>query len=83
MTQNGWEMMPHGMIFGPMMMMLMFIIIIVIVALVVRFIFGGSCGMSSKDNNSQQTPQDIIKERFAKGEIDKKEFEEKKKLLSD
>ncbi len=47
------------------------LILIVMIWLVVRLV-----------NQNNQTPLDILKERYAKGEIDKTEFEERKKDIS-
>ena len=67
---------PFGWIF---MLVFLCIIIWMIVALV-RGGFGkGMCGHSHGEGNSSL---DILKERYAKGEIDKKEFEQRKKDLS-
>lgn len=54
------------------------IIVVIIVWLVVKAI-----NQSNQANTqpSDKSPLDILKERYAKGEIDKKEFEERKKDL--
>jgi len=51
------------------------LVILGIVALVKWVALGGK-------TDSSKRPLDILKERFARGEIDKKEFEEKAKTLS-
>lgn len=50
----------------------------VIIALVV-FLFSRLGG--SRDSTSRTTPLDILRERYAKGEIDKTEFDEKRREL--
>lgn len=66
------------MIFGSLMMILFWGGIILAVVFVIRSIKGG--GRDSQP--TEKSPLDILNERFARGEIDKEEFEEKKRLLS-
>jgi len=84
---QGWEMMPwYGMIFGPIMMILMLVTAVTIVVLIVRWLGGGfspGSGPYLPHQRTQKTALSILEERFAKGEIENDEFEEKKRLLSD
>ncbi|GGE81007.1 hypothetical protein GCM10011533_36730 [Streptosporangium jomthongense] len=81
---HGWEMMPwYGMIFGPIMMILVLATVVTVVILLVRWLGGGSWQPFHDNRQPSKAALDILKERFAKGEIDKDEFEEKKRLLSD
>lgn len=62
----------------------MIIIWILVIWAIVWFIryFGESAGNGSRNHIQEKSPLDILKERYAKGEIKKNEFEEKKKDLS-
>jgi putative membrane protein len=55
-----------------------------IVALVVLLLRGGRTETPStwRRDASRQTPFEILSERFARGEIDRQEYEERKGLLS-
>lgn len=64
--------------FGPIFMIIFWILIIVGIVYFVRWAVSQSKGGNNKQN---KTPLDILKERYAKGEINKQEFEEKKKDL--
>ena len=70
------------MMFGGVMMIVFWGGIVLLVVLLVRWI--GSTGISGDRHIAgRTTPLDILKERYAKGEIDKMEYEERRKLLSD
>lgn len=72
---GGW----HGMIFGPLLMILMLAVVIAVMVLLVR----GAGGKGQATAPSHRTPLDILKERFARGEIDKDEFEERRRVLGE
>lgn len=78
-----WEYIPwYGMMFGPIIMIAVLVTIIVAVVLIVRSLGGGPTGTVTPPPTGN-TALDILKERFARGEIDKHEFEERKRLLFD
>ena len=64
---------------GGLMMILFWVAIIFFIVWIVKEISGGN---SSDKTRHGKSAIDILNERYAKGEIDKKEFEEKKRDLS-
>lgn len=70
------------MIFGSLMMILFWGGIILAIVLVVRWL-GGDSGRGAGSPPRTNAALNILHERFARGEIDKEEFEERKRLLSD
>jgi len=71
------------MIFGPLFMILVLAVVIAAVVLLVRWMGGPSQGTAPHQMPPGRTPLDILKERFARGEIDKQEFEERRRVLGD
>ena len=71
------------MIFGPFFMMLMLAVVIVAVFILVRW-FGGPLHGTTPPHqaSSDQAALNILNERFARGEINKDEYEEKRRLIS-
>ena len=73
MWGGGWFM-------GPFVMLFFFAIVVVAVVLLVRWLWPDhhSSGVSRANVKSALT---ILEERYARGEIDKEEFEEKKRTI--
>jgi putative membrane protein len=78
MWHGGW----HGWFFGPLMMIAVIVVVVVAVVLLVRWLGGPGHGGTS-NVHAGKSPLDILKERFAKGEIDKDEFEERRRILGE
>ena len=77
MWGGGWGWM---MFFGPLMMILFWGTIILLIVLATR-----RWGGPSRDfhPSPQRTALEILQERFARGEINKEEYEEKRRLLTE
>jgi putative membrane protein len=67
-----------GMGFGGGFMWLFWILLIVVIVWAVKAAIGGS---SNSPPEKQKSAMDILRERYAKGEIDKEEFEQKRRDL--
>jgi putative membrane protein len=76
MWGGGW-----WMFLGPLMMIVFIAAIVAAVVLIVRWL-GGSYGAAPLSPPGK-APLDILKERFARGEIDKEEFEERRRVLDE
>ena len=77
MENGGWDHMGSGMGwgFGGPYMILVWVVIIVAIVVAVKSMVGGS---SRTDSPTKKLALDVLKERYARGEIDKDEFEQKK-----
>ena len=75
----GW----YGMIFGPLFMILVLAAVIALAVFLVRWLGGPSQWAATHQLPPVRTPLDILKERYARGEIDKEEFEERRRILGD
>jgi len=78
MWDGGW----HPWFFGPMMMILFLAVAVILIVLLVRWLGLARHG-APPHQASVRTPLDILKERFARGEIDKEDFEERRRVLGE
>lgn len=77
----GWGGQGYGMGgFGGITMILFWGLIIIGIFLVIKYL---TSGQSSNAPPPERDPLQILKERYARGEIDTQEFEERKKMLGD
>ncbi|TIO54938.1 MAG: SHOCT domain-containing protein [Mesorhizobium sp.] len=74
---GGWMM-----IFGPLFMILFFVVLVAAVVPLARWL-GGPTVMPPHQPLPGRTALDILKEWFARGEIDKNEFEERRRVLGE
>ena len=70
---HGWG----GFIFGPIMMILILAVVIGLAVMLLRWFGVGPQG------SNRRGALDILEERFARGEIDTEEFEERRRTLGD
>lgn len=66
--------------FGSILTIVFTGIVIAVVVLLVKWL-GGSTPGTGSSNPSAQDPLDLLKERFARGEINKDEYEERRQVL--
>ena len=66
------------MIIGPLMMLGVFALFIFSVVAIIRWIAGTG---RTLQNSTTKSAVEILNERFAKGEIEKEEYEERKNVL--
>jgi len=81
MWGDGWP----GMIFGPLMMVFWLVVVVGAVVLLVRWLGGGSAagGRGRGPGQGGRSPLDILKERYARGEIDDEEYARRRRVLED
>ena len=83
MMWNGYEGLGWGWWgFGFLHMIGFWILLIIAVVLFARWL-GGASGRTDLVGSTRESALDILKKRYAKGEINKEEFENKKRDLGD
>ncbi|MGM0643411.1 MAG: SHOCT domain-containing protein [Thermodesulfobacteriota bacterium] len=76
--RGGWN---HMMGYGGFGGIFMWIILIVIAAVIIYFVINRSKTTGDSENSTGESPTEILKKRYAKGEITKEEFDRVKKEI--
>jgi putative membrane protein len=66
---------------GPVMMVAVIAVVVAVVVLIIRWLGGPGHGSMHPPAPPATAPLDILKERYARGEIDKEEYEERRRVL--
>lgn len=82
----GWDGMMGGMGFGLISMLLFWVLVILGIVILVKWVVSPGAGASAGSGSARspgKSALDIVKERYARGEIDREEFEQKKRDLGE
>jgi putative membrane protein len=74
---------PFGMMMGPLFMILIIAAVILLIRWLVPWTGHMAGHMGSHSGPPTHTALNILRERFARGEIDKTEFEERRRVLGE
>jgi putative membrane protein len=61
----------------------MWLIVIIVIAVIVYLVYNRNFGAGGSFGGGRESPMDILKTRYAKGEISKEEFERLKRDIED
>ena len=73
----------YGMAFGHLFMIVVLAMAIALAVLLVRWLGGPWHAAAAHQASSGSAPLDILKARFARGEIDKAEYEDRRRVLGE
>ncbi|MFO7598145.1 MAG: SHOCT domain-containing protein [Desulfocurvibacter africanus] len=75
---SGWD---HMMGYGGYGGIFMWLILIIVLAVVIYFVINRSKTTGNSIHSTGESPTEILKKRYAKGEISKEEFDKLKKEI--
>lgn len=81
MMDRYWDHSWGGMGFGGPLMLLFWILLIVGVVLLVRWLVTGDMARPRQPDPPRNAALDLLRERYARGEIERDEFEQKRRDL--